>query len=82
MQVYFQIMTSYQKILLNLSVNLKPFYDNGKMGFTQAQMYLLTDKKDYVNILNRKLYTFVFKICKWSGFNIEKIYHDIQGVKG
>ena len=40
-------------------------------------MYLLTDKKKYVNILNSKLYKFVFRICKWSGFNIEKIYHNI-----
>ena len=47
------------------------------MGFTQAQMYLLTDKREYVNILNSKLYKSVFTICKWSGFNIEKIYHNI-----
>jgi hypothetical protein len=65
------------KILLNLSGNLNPIYDDGTMGFTQAQMYLLTDKKEYVNIINSKLYKFVFAICKWSGFNIEKIYHDI-----
>lgn len=66
-----------KKILLNLSGNLNPIYDDGTMGFTQAQMYLLTDKKEYVNILNSKLYKFVFAICKWSGFNIEKIYHNI-----
>jgi len=66
-----------KKILLNLSGNLNPIYDDGTMGFTQAQMYLLTDKKEYVNVLNSKLYKFVFAICKWSGFNIEKIYHNI-----
>lgn len=66
-----------KKILLNLSGNLNPIYDDGTMGFTQAQMYLLTDKKEYVNIINSKLYKFVFAICKWSGFNIEKIYHNI-----
>ena len=66
-----------KKILLNLSGNLNPIYDDGTMGFTQAQMYLLTDKIEYVNILNSKLYKFVFAICKWSGFNIEKIYHNI-----
>ena len=63
--------------MLNLSSNLNPVYDDGTMGFTQAQMYLLTDKKEYVNILNSKFYKFVFTICKWSGFNIEKIYHNI-----
>jgi len=62
---------------MNLSGNLNPIYDNGKYGFTQAQMYLLTDNKEYVNILNSKLYRFIFKICKWSGFNIEKICRDI-----
>lgn len=66
-----------QKILLNLSGNLNPIYDDGTMGFTQAQMYLLTNNKNYVEILNSKLYKFVFSICKWSGFNIEKIYHNI-----
>lgn len=66
-----------KKILLNLSGNLNPIYDDGKYGFTEAQMYLLTDKKEYVNIINSKLYKFVFAICKWSGFNIEKIYHNI-----
>jgi hypothetical protein len=40
-------------------------------------MYLLTDKKDYIDVLNSKLYTFIFTICKWSGFNIEKMYHNI-----
>lgn len=66
-----------KKILLNLCGNLKPIYDDGNMGFTQAQLYLLTDKKEYINILNSKIYRFVFAICKWSGFNIEKIYNDI-----
>jgi len=66
-----------KKILLNLSGNLNPIYDDGTMGFTQAQMYLLTDQKGYVNILNSNIYKFVFTICKWSGFNIEKIFHNV-----
>ena len=47
------------------------------MGFTQAQMYLLIDNDDYINILNSKLYTSIFNICKWSGFNIEKVFYNI-----
>ena len=70
-----------KKILLNLSGNLNPIYDDGKLGFTQAQMYLLTDNKEYVEILNSKLYKFIFNICKWSGFNIEKIYHNIPFIE-
>ena len=66
-----------KKILLNLSGNLNPVYDDGLFGFTEAQMYLLTDNENYVNTLNSNLYSFVFNICKWSGFNIEKTYHNI-----
>jgi hypothetical protein len=62
---------------MNLSGNLKPIYDNGKLGMTEAQMYLLTDDEPYLQILNSKLYRFIFKICKWSGFNIDKIFHNI-----
>jgi len=65
------------KILLNISGDLDPLYDNGKLGMTEAQMYLLTDKKKYVNILNSKLYKFIFQICKWSGFNILSIFKKI-----
>ena len=65
------------KILMNLSGNLHPIFDEKTMGMTQAQLYLLTDDKNYVDILNSRLYQFVFKICKWSGFNIKNIYLDI-----
>ena len=66
-----------KKILMNLSGELKPVYDDGELGFTQAQLYLPTDNKEYIDILNSKLFKFVFSICKWSGFNIEKIYQNI-----
>jgi hypothetical protein len=65
------------KILMNLSGNLKPIYDNGNLGFTQAQMHLLTDNSNFVEVINSKMYSFIFEICKWSGFNIELIFHDI-----
>jgi hypothetical protein len=65
------------KILLNLSGDLRPIYDSGEFGFTQAQMYLLTNNPHFVDILNSKLYQFVFKTCKWSGFNIDKVFHNI-----
>ena len=66
-----------KKILLNLSGKLTPIYDEGTMGFTQAQMYLLTDEEKYVTTLNSRIYRFVFSVCKWSGFNIEKMFHNI-----
>ena len=47
------------------------------MGITQAQMYSLTDSSRFADPINSKIYNFVFKICKWSGFNIELIFHNI-----
>jgi SAM-dependent methyltransferase len=69
------------KILLNLSGNLKPVYDDGKLGFTEAQMYLITDNSNFVGVINSKMYSFIFNICKWSGFNIDKIFHDIPYIR-
>lgn len=65
------------KILLNISSYLDPLYDNGKLGITEAQMYLLTDNSTYIQILQSNLYKFIFKICKWSGFNTLSIFKNI-----
>lgn len=69
------------KILMNLSGNLYPIYDDGKLGFTQAQMYLLIDDNKYIDVLNSKIYRLIFEISKWSGFNIEKVYHNIPYIE-
>jgi len=69
------------KILMNLSGDLKPIYDEGLLGFTQAQLYLLIENNNYVKILNSKLYMFIFKICKWSGFNIDKVYQNLPYIE-
>jgi hypothetical protein len=69
------------KNLMNVPSELDPIYDNGKLGFTENQMYFLTDNKEYVNILNSKLYKFIFKICKWSGFNNKLIFKEIPYIE-
>lgn len=43
-------------------------------------MYLITENSKFVEVINSKLYSFIFKICKWSGFNIEIIFHNIPYV--
>ena len=43
------------KILMNLSGNLNPYYDKGEYGFTESQMYLITDQESYIDIINSKL---------------------------
>lgn len=70
-------LSSKKKILMNLSGDLKPIYDDGCLGFTQAQLYLVVENSNYLAILNSKLYSFIFKICKWSGFNIDKVFINI-----
>jgi len=65
------------KILLNIPSYLDPLYDNGKLGITENQMYLLTDNSKYIQILQSNLYKFIFKICKWSGFNSLSIFKNI-----
>lgn len=69
------------KILMNLSSNLKPHYDKGNYGITQSQLYYLTNDEKYVNILKSDLYTFIFKISKWAGFNIKQVFENIPYIK-
>ena len=69
------------KILLNTSGYLKPIYDAGKYGFTEAQLYIVTNNKKYVDVLNSKLYQFIFTICKWSGFNSLSIFKNIPYIE-
>ena len=65
------------KILLNLSGNLNPVYDSGVFGVTQATMFAFTENAQFAQVLERKIYKFIFTICKWSGFNIEEIFKNI-----
>ena len=69
------------KILMNVPSNLEPLFDNGKLGFTQHQLYYLTNNKDFVTILNSKLYKFIFSICKWSGFNTLSMFKNIPYIE-
>lgn len=65
------------KIIMSRSGNLEPTYDNGKYGITENLLYLLTNKKNYINILNSKLFNFIFQICKSSGYHNPEIFKDI-----
>jgi hypothetical protein len=65
------------KIIMSRSGNLEPIYDNGIYGITENLLYLLTNKKNYINILNSKLFNFIFEICKSSGYHNPEIFKDI-----
>tara|TARA_Y100000385_G_scaffold108930_1_gene113072 strand:- start:63 stop:431 length:369 start_codon:yes stop_codon:yes gene_type:complete len=62
---------------MNKPSELEPIFDNGKLGFTENQFYYLTNNEKYVDVLNSKLYRFIFSICKWSGFNSHLIFKNI-----
>lgn len=70
-----------KKILMNKPSKLEPIFDNGKLGFTQNQIYYLTNNKKYVDVLNSKLFRFIFTICKWSGFNSELVFKDMPYIE-
>ena len=57
------------------------YYDCGKYGITQSQLYYLTNDEKYVNILKSDVYTFMFKISKWAGFNIKQVFENIPYIK-
>jgi hypothetical protein len=61
-------LTKKNKILLNISGHLYPLYDDGNIGVSAMQFYILTDNKNYVDVLNSKLFKFILKVTKWSGF--------------
>jgi hypothetical protein len=65
------------KIIMSRSGNLEPIYDNGIYGITENLLYLLTNKKNYINILNSKLYNLIFEICKSSGYHNPEIFKQI-----
>jgi len=75
-------LSNKNKILMNIPSNLDPLFDAGTLGFTQNQLYYLSNNKNFVNVLNSKLYNFIFQICKWSGFNNEIIFKNIPYIEG
>ena len=81
------------KIIWTLSGYFKPFYDPGQLGTTEICQYVLVKNEDeatcILSFLNSRLYQFIIKTGKWSGFlngkvicNLprlpNKIYTDIE----
>lgn len=76
---------SSKKLLITKSGNYQPEYDTGVFGVSEATMYSLVDTDEEglakLGILNSKVSKFIFKICKWSGFNIQKVFQNIPYLK-
>jgi hypothetical protein len=69
--------TDKKKIIMSFSGNNYPQYDDGLLGTTSIYMVALCDNKHYVEVLNSKLYRFIFKVCKWCGFCNNLTYKNI-----
>jgi|TARA_R110000822_G_scaffold309588_1_gene439557 hypothetical protein len=67
-----------KKVMWSRSGYTKPFYDAGKLGTTDMGYYIKVDTEDegknLAHNLNLKLFQYIFKTAKWSGFGNEKVF--------
>lgn len=73
-----QDFSNKKKVMWTRSGYTKPFYDAGIYGITDMGYYILVDTeaegKNLSHNLNLKLFKYIFKTAKWSGFGNEKIF--------
>lgn len=68
-----------KKVMWSRSGYTIPFYDDGKLGCTDL-VYFATVNTDeeglnLTNNLNTKLFKYILKTAKWSGFGNDKVYY-------
>ena len=59
----------------------KPIYDNGTLGVTDLSYYILVSNDEegsnLLNNLNTKLFKYILKTAKWSGFGNDKVFYNL-----
>ena len=74
-----------KKVIWTRSGYTKPFYDNGNYGVTDLSYYVLVDNDEEGNNLeknlNTKLFEYILKTAKWSGFGNDKVFKLIPNLK-
>ena len=69
------------KVMWSRSGYTKPFFDNGVLGGTDMCYYVLVENQqvgeNLSNNLNTKLFKYIFKTAKWSGFGNEIVFKNI-----
>jgi hypothetical protein len=69
------------KVMWSRSGYTKPFFDNGVLGGTDMCYYVLVnDEQEGINLknnLNSKLFKYIFKTAKWSGFGNEIVFKSL-----
>ena len=67
-----------KKVMWTRSGYTKPFYDKGTMGITDSSYFVRvnTDEEGEAleHNLNSKLFQYIFKTAKWSGFGNDKVF--------
>jgi hypothetical protein len=67
-----------QKVMWSRSGYTLPFFDDGKLGGTDMVYFVRVSSEDdgraLASILNSKLFRYIFKTAKWSGFGNEKVF--------
>jgi hypothetical protein len=69
------------KVMWSRSGYTKPFFDNGILGGTDMCYYILVNNEqegiNLQNNLNSKLFKYIFKTAKWSGFGNEIVFKSL-----
>ena len=67
-----------KKVMWSRSGYTKPFFDRGSLGGTDMVYYVpvstIAEGKKLEQILNSKLFKFVYQTAKWSGFGNERVF--------
>ena len=68
-----------KKVMWSRSGYTIPFYDPGTLGGTDLVYYVIVDTDEegtnLTNNLNTKLFKYILKTAKWSGFGNDKVYY-------
>ena len=74
-----------KKVMWSRSGYMKPFYDDGVYGGTDMVYYapVMTDEQGHtlMHNLNTKLFVYLMKTAKWSGFGNEKVFCSIPDLR-
>ena len=67
-----------KKVMWTRSGYTKPFYDKGTMGITDSAYFVRVDTDEegeaLAHNLNSKLFQYIFRTAKWSGFGNDKVF--------
>ncbi len=73
-----------KKVMWTRSGYTKPFYDAGELGGTDMVYYIEVDsEEDGISLsrfLNSKLFKYIFKTAKWSGFGNERVFTSLPKI--